>query len=351
MLRRTPADKQAIEKALAIIERNAQSQNRIIGDILDVSRIVSGKLELELSSIDVANIVTEVVETLQPAARAKSITLTAKLPAEKALVAGDPGRLSQVFWNLVSNAVKFTREGGFVTLDVSAGPEMIEVAVEDNGVGIDPDSVPLIFERFRQLDSSIKRMHGGLGLGLAIVQHLVGLHNGSVDVRSDGAGRGTRFIVRLPAERGRSNGGEGSKQDVATDLSGLRILIVDDDADGLEITCLMLERFGAATRSAGTCAAALEIFDQWRPDVLVSDLGMPTEDGYDLISRIRKTAVDPKNPTPAIALSAYAGEKIRLRAIAAGYDADVAKPIDGITLAIEVKKILGTGGDRATLST
>jgi signal transduction histidine kinase/CheY-like chemotaxis protein len=338
MLKRTPSDTAAVEKALSIIERNATAQNRIIGDILDVSRIVSGKLELDLRPLDLRQIVVEVAESLQPAAKSKSITLEVEISDEKARVLGDPGRLSQVFWNLISNAIKFTMEGGSVTVRLFGGND-VTVEVEDTGVGLDPQAVPLIFERFRQVDSSIKRAHGGLGLGLAIVQHLVELHNGSVEVQSEGSGQGTRFTIRLPRERAATNDGQDAGAEPETDLSALRILVVDDDPDSLEVSCFMLERFGAITRSAETCSDALQICVDWRPDVLVSDLGMPLEDGYDLISRIRRMNPGGRRSIPSIALTAYAGEKIRQTALAAGYDAHVAKPVDGSMLAAMVKSV------------
>ena len=338
MLKRTPSDTAAVEKALSIIERNATAQNRIIGDILDVSRIVSGKLELDLRPLDLRQIVVEVAESLQPAAKSKSITLEVEISDEKARVLGDPGRLSQVFWNLISNAIKFTMEGGSVTVRLFGGND-VTVEVEDTGVGLDPQAVPLIFERFRQVDSSIKRAHGGLGLGLAIVQHLVELHNGSVEVLSEGSGQGTRFTIRLPRERAATNDGQDAGAEPETDLSALRILVVDDDPDSLEVSCFMLERFGAITRSAETCSDALQIYVDWRPDVLVSDLGMPLEDGYDLISRIRRMNPGGRRSIPSIALTAYAGEKIRQTALAAGYDAHVAKPVDGSMLAAMVKSV------------
>jgi PAS domain S-box-containing protein len=336
---KTLSDDAAIQNALAVIERNARAQNRLIDDILDVSRIVSGKLALDLAPVRLADVVESAVESLKPEAAAKNTEIETRLFASP-VVSGDRVRLLQIFANLLSNAVKFTPGSGKISVRLTVDQDETVVSVSDSGVGIASEDVAHIFDRFRQLDSSTRRSQGGLGLGLAIVKNLTEMHGGKVSAQSDGPGRGATFTIQLPVINATVAGSDNSRALERPQLSGLKILVVDDNADSLDICRVGLEQFGAITRGADSCAAAVPIFTSWRPDVLVSDLGMPGEDGFDLIGKIRSLPVSGGGRTPAAAVTAYARKEDREKALAAGYQLHVAKPVDVHQLANELLSLI-----------
>jgi PAS domain S-box-containing protein len=338
-------DPQMLRRGLTTIERNAKAQAQIISDILDVSRIITGKLRLEFRPVELAAVLRAAVDTLSPTAAAKSIRIKLIVENENALVAGDPDRLLQVIWNLIANAIKFTPKEGIIDIHLKRTDSQLELTVSDNGAGISSEFLPHVFERFRQADSSTTRAHGGLGLGLAIVRHLAELHGGQVTAASDGPGRGSTFKLLLPvasAVMGQTSGeivmklrelaNADQAQVLTKDLSGLRVLVVDDEPDTLEILSVMLNKSGASVRTATSSADALRTFGEWRPNLLLSDLGMPGEDGYTLINRIRALAPERGGNTPAAAITAHARDEDRAKVLAAGYQAHISKPVDPATL-------------------
>jgi PAS domain S-box-containing protein len=347
MLNLGTLEEEATRNALAVIERNAKAQAEIIKDILDVSRIISGKLRIDARPVDLGELIRGAAETLQLAARAKSISIDVSLDSNAGLVAGDPDRLQQIVWNLLANAIKFTPTGGHAEIKLSQVDDHLEILVSDDGAGISPEFLPHVFERFRQADSSTTRSHGGLGLGLAIVRHLVELHGGTVSAASPGLGQGSRFTLRLPlanvAELAegdwaipvRDRGGAGASSG-RPNLAGLKVLLVDDEPDTLEILTFMLNQFGARVRGASSAADAIDAFREWQPEVLVSDLGMPDEDGFDLIGKIRAMRPEEGGDIPAAALTAHVREEDRLQALAAGYQSHITKPVDPFKLATVV---------------
>ena len=349
MLKNSNLERNNVRNALGIIERNAKAQAEIIGDILDVSRIITGKLQLDTKPVEIAPIIESAVDTLRPAATAKDISLTISLDNNNGYVIGDADRLQQIIWNLISNAIKFTSEKGKIEISSKRLDSFLEISISDNGIGIDEDFLPFIFERFRQGDASTTRMHGGLGLGLAIVRHLVELHGGTVYAESGGNGKGAIFTVRLPVAQGEpilSDGELYFDEDEASefsadasDLRGTRVLIVDDDKDTLEVMRIVLKKHGAKVRIAVSTADALEVFREWRPDVLISDLGMPVEDGYSLISKIRALPPDQGGAIPAAALTAYVSEKDRQKALSAGYQIHIPKPIDPLKIVAAIAEM------------
>jgi PAS domain S-box-containing protein len=344
-------DAEALSRGLEAIERSALSQLRIVEDILDVSRIVTGNLRLEAAPLDIGPLVERAAEAMRAAAEAKGVELLCGRPAAPCPVACDPGRLQQVVWNLVGNAVKFTPAGGTVTVSLLRRESSAEVVVSDTGRGISREFLPFVFDSFRQADSSTTRAHGGLGLGLSIVRRLVELHGGEVTAESEGEGMGSRFTVRLPlAADGSGAAGppDASPPRVGavnlageTPLRGLRVLAVDDEAGALELLAAALGGSGAEVIPAASAAEALRAFEAARPDILVSDLGMPGEDGYTLIRRVRELPPERGGLTPAIALTAYAGEGDRARAIEAGYQAHVPKPFDPAELTMVLAELAG----------
>jgi CheY-like chemotaxis protein len=291
------------------------------------------------------------MEAVEPAALAKAVTLDARIDPGLPAVLGDPDRLQQVFWNLLSNGVKFTPRGGRVTVGLTGRQSEVVLTVTDTGVGIKGEFLPHVFERFRQAESSTNRSHGGLGLGLAIVRHLVELHGGSVAVESDGEGRGATFTVRLPVAVA-AQPTEGTPAAVSTDaplgrgLSGLHILVVDDETDAREVMRFMLERGGARVRAADSAAQALDAIREARPDLMISDIGMPMEDGYVLVRRLRAMEEGLGRHLPAIALTAYASDEDSRRALAAGFDAHLSKPVDPTRL-VEIATGLVVGVRRS----
>jgi signal transduction histidine kinase/DNA-binding response OmpR family regulator len=336
-------DEPQMSRAFETIERNARSQSQLIDDLLDVSRIITGKLQIEPHAIDFCELIEDAIEGVRPALETKNIQLETGVEAAGCFVLGDANRLQQIFWNLLSNAVKFTPENGHVRVEASRVGEQVRVSVSDSGIGISSEFLPHIFDRFRQADGSTTRVHGGLGLGLSIVKHLVQLHAGEVTVESGGKDQGSTFTVTLPldpaesteeVENDRANTPQrdGLPAGFSRILEGMRILVVDDEADSRELVSAILTRCGAQVRSCETAAEALKTFRLWKPDVLVSDIGMPVEDGYTLIQKLRKQKLKLAREIPAVALTAYATEDDRARAISAGFQKHVAKPIEPETL-------------------
>jgi len=345
LLRTRRLDEPTQERALETIERNARAQKRLIEDLLDVSRIVTGKVALEIMPVDPRRVVEAALETMAPAAQAKQIIVVPLLDTGVATVRGDFARLQQIVCNLLSNAIKFTPSGGKVDVCLAHRNGEAEISVSDSGQGIKPEFLPLVFDRFRQEDGSISRRHGGLGLGLAIVRHLVELHAGSVDAFSAGEGKGSRFVVRLPTRLGAARGG--AAEEVATSpttssmLAGVRLLVVDDEPGARELIANVLQGYGAEVCLAESGQAALTKLFEQRPHVLVADLGMPGMDGYALIEQVRALDPDFGGQTPAIAVTGYASPLDRLRALQAGYQNHVAKPVEPQELAIVIASLTG----------
>jgi len=336
VLRGAGVGAQTQERALESIERNARVQARLVEDLLEVSRIVTGKLRLDVRPTDLAAIVESALQVTRPAAVAKRIRLRADLRVRPAMTSGDPDRLQQVIWNLLSNAVKFTPVGGDVDVTLRR-EEGFVLAIRDTGLGIDRKFLPHVFEPFRQADGTASREHGGLGLGLAIVKQIVQLHGGTVRAESGGLGTGSTFEVRLPSELPAENrlvkpeSSEAARPVPRLNphlLEGISVLVVDDDEDALDLLCTIFASYGATTQRATTAGAALQIFDRAVPDVLVSDIAMPFEDGYALIKRVRERSPGQGGLVPAVALTAYASPGDRLAALAAGYQAHVSKPYE-----------------------
>ena len=342
-------------QALESIERNARSQARLIDDLLDVSRIIAGKLRLETRQLDLGAVVEAALDVVRPAAAAKKIRVRYTSDPEVGAVLGDAGRLQQVMWNLLSNAVKFTPEGGRVEVHLGRAGSHATVTVSDTGRGIGPEFLPHVFERFRQADSTPGREQGGLGLGLAIVRHLVELHGGTVAATSAGEGRGATFSVNLPVMAVRTEAdaswreyqgaGQGAPPDRARRLKGLRVLVVDDVEDARRMVSAVLELSGAEVRAAASTPEALELLGHWKPDVLLSDIGMPGEDGYALIRRVRALEQERGLHIPAAALTAYARDEDRQRILAAGYEVYVAKPAGPAELVAAVAGLAEQAGD------
>ena len=345
LLRTRRLDEATQERALETIERNARAQKRLIEDLLDVSRIVTGKVALELVTVDPRRVVEAALETMHPAAQAKGLKIVPLLDIGAGTVRGDFARLQQIVCNLLSNAIKFTDAGGHVEVCLARRNDEVEISVADSGQGIKPEFLPLVFDRFRQEDGSISRRHGGLGLGLAIVRHLVELHAGSVDAQSAGEGKGAKFIVRLPVRETtllpRVTEPQGGAIVTPAMLMGLRLLVVDDDPGARELISGMLEGFGAQVSVAESGQKALTMLFAQRPDILIADLGMPGMDGYALIEQVRALDPDFGGLTPAIAVTAYASPQDRLRALQAGYQNHVAKPVEAKELAIVIASLAG----------
>jgi PAS domain S-box-containing protein len=326
-------------RAFEIVERNATSLAQIVDDVLDVSRIISGKLRLNVQRVDLPKVITESVETVQPAADAKGVRIEVVIDPRAAPIAGDPDRLLQIMWNLLSNAVKFTARGGRVQVRLERIDSRVEIVVSDTGIGITPDFLPHIFERFRQADSRFAREHGGLGLGLAITRHLVEMHGGTITASSAGPGTGASFRVRVPimivhAEPIRQGQpAHTTVADAALDpslvrLDGVHVLAVDDDDDALTLLREILESAGARVTTAVSGQQALSAMKTTTPDVLLTDIGMPGMDGFELIAHVRRSAAEPFGSVPAAALTAYARSEDRTRALRAGFQMHLAKPID-----------------------
>ena len=325
-------------RGIAILERNATWLTQIVEDVLDVSRIVSGKIRLDIQPVELPLVVDNAVATVQPAADAKQVRLQAMVDPQIGPVSGDPGRLQQVVWNLLSNAVKFTPKDGRVQLRVERINSHVEIVVSDTGAGITADFIPHVFERFRQADAGLTRTTGGLGLGLAIVRHIVEMHGGSVEAASAGEGQGATFTVRLPLMIVRPGRVETPREHPRTertlsrvelaDLRGVRVLAVDDEEDALSVLREALEAAGAEVTTLGSPVHAIERIGQVRPDVIVLDLGMPEVDGFELITNIRQSTDPAVRDVPAAALTAFARSEDRIRALRSGFEMHLAKPVD-----------------------
>ncbi|HYP50920.1 MAG TPA: ATP-binding protein, partial [Pyrinomonadaceae bacterium] len=331
-------------RAVETIYRNSKSQAQLIEDILDVSRIVTGKLRIEPKPTALAPVIQTAVESLGPAIEAKNIRLQMRLNFEPRMVYADADRLQQVVWNLLSNAIKFTPEKGQVTITLESDSSQTKIVVSDTGKGISAEFLPFVFERFRQADGSSTSMHGGLGLGLSIVRHLVELHGGSVEVESRGEGTGTTFTVRLPLWETQenkiadfksddlpANGSSTGKTEAADNqvkVKGLRILIVDDEIDTLDLLVAVLGQKGVEVKAETRVKDALETIKEWQPDIIVSDIAMPEEDGYSLIKKLRDLPPEQGGAIPAIALTAYVGVKERTRVLESGFQMYVPKPVE-----------------------
>jgi PAS domain S-box-containing protein len=349
MLKAGGLDEATARHAVETVERNAHAQRQLVEDVLDVSRIVTGQLRIERTAVNLLDVVRAALDSVRPAADAKRIELQCSFDPRAGLVAGDPTRLQQVVWNLLSNAVKFTSAGGVVRIGVERLLAQMRITVSDTGQGIAPDFLPYVFDRFRQADGSTTRQYGGLGLGLAIVRHLVEAHGGSVHAYSAGAGAGATFTVDLPplpgeatrtAESGvlKSAGHAGDARpgdsggddegDIAPPLVGLRVLVVDDDEDALEMLAAFLGRKGAEVSKAVSAAAALKELSGREFDVIISDIAMPVVDGYELMRRVRASGDALGGRTPSVALTAYASDGDRAQALRAGFQRHLAKPVE-----------------------
>jgi CheY-like chemotaxis protein len=372
-----------VAHGLEVIERNARSQTKLIEDLLDVSRITTGKLRLSIKPVELGLIVRAAVDAVRPVIESKQITLTPRIEAAATTLSGDPDRLQQVFWNLLSNAAKFTPQGGRIDVTLTDnGTSAVTLSVRDSGAGIDPKFLPYVFDRFRQADSSSTRSHGGLGIGLTIVRHIVELHGGTVAAHSEGEGRGSTFTVTLPlaaavappasapepanpaaprettdaqAVPADGNGATAtpvtasaptapSRQPIEpVNLGGVRVLLVDDEPDAREVISQILRRCGALVKTAGSASEALNVFgvEAGGVDVLVSDIAMPDQDGYFLIRELRGRTPDQGGTVPAVALTAYARDEDRQRALAAGFQSHLAKPVEPCDLAQAIAALAG----------
>ncbi|HEY9432350.1 MAG TPA: ATP-binding protein, partial [Blastocatellia bacterium] len=358
MLSEKRLDEAKSARALEIIHNSALAQNQLIGDLLDVSRIITGKSRLEMRVIELPPIIEAATDAARPAADAKKIRLVSALDPAAGSVSGDPDRLQQIVWNLLSNAVKFTPVEGQIEVRLEREGAHVRLTLSDSGEGIEPEFLPFVFDRFRQFEGRPARVHGGLGLGLAIVRHLVELHGGTVSAASRGRGQGATFIVTLPLaaspeesseiERARLAGAGEIPQSHAPSpdhLRDLRVLVVDDEPDARNLLGLILTSYEAEVRDCASAAEALQILDEWQPDVMVSDIGMPVEDGYELMRKVRACEPERGGLVSALALTAYARAEEAQRATAAGYQAHIPKPVEPGELATAVASLAGRGGD------
>jgi signal transduction histidine kinase/ActR/RegA family two-component response regulator len=337
-----------LEQGMDTIARNARAQAQLIDDLLDMSRIVSGKVRLDVQETDLALAVQQAVNTVRPSAEAKGIRLRQIVDPLVGSVSGDPNRLQQVVWNLLSNSVKFTPKGGRIDVILQRVNSHVEITVNDSGAGIPADFLPHLFERFRQLDASATRTSGGLGLGLSIVKQLVELHGGSVRAHSEGEGTGATFTVSLPLapvrQERREHPTTPTRQpelDPPVDLAGLRVLVVEDEADARHLIKRVLMQARAEVITASTAAEGLQLLGQQQPHVLISDIGMPGMDGYQFIRKVRRRSPDRGGQVPAIALTAFARSEDRTRAMMAGYQMHIAKPIEPQELVATVANVAG----------
>ena len=356
MLQTGRLDEPTATRALDTIERNAESQNQLIGDLLDFSRIISGKIRLDVGSVELASVVEAAIDVVSPAADAKGIRLQVVLDPKAGPVSGDPERLQQVMWNLLSNAVKFTPKGGRVQVRLARVNSSVEITVSDTGQGISAEFLPYVFERFRQADSATTRRQSGLGLGMAITRHLVELHGGTIRAESPGEGQGATFVLRLPvmivhkaaqlaedtAER-QPVSGEHTLAAEAARLDGIHVLVVDDEQDARELLTTILTQSGAVVTTAYGVPDALKKLKLVKPDLLVSDIEMSKEDGYSLIRKVRVLEEERGRRIPAIALTAHARSSDRLRALSEGYQMHISKPVEPIELVLAIANLCDRG--------
>jgi CheY-like chemotaxis protein len=344
LLRKGNLDAETTARAVETIERNTRIQAQLVEDLLDVSRIITGKLRIERRPLELARVIRAALDVVRPAAEAKEIQLEASFDPSVRPVLGDEDRLQQVVWNLLSNAIKFTPRAGRVAVDVLQVDSRVQIRVTDTGRGIRPTFLPHVFERFRQADAATTRDHGGLGLGLAIVRHITELHGGTVSAVSEGEGRGSTFTIELPihpvaipAVPRAALDGAGAEPDQR--LTGVHVLVVDDEPDARELLGELLRDGGAEVRTAASADEAMTANEAAAPDVLVSDIGMPGQDGYALIRRVKAYERDRGGRIPAVALTAYARDEDRRRALRAGYETHVAKPVDGDELSAAIANL------------
>jgi signal transduction histidine kinase/DNA-binding response OmpR family regulator len=352
LLQTNKFDDKSTTRALETIERNARSQSQLIDDLLDVSRIITGKLRLDVRPVELTKIVEAVVESSRPVADAKTIQFEVTLDKSASQVMGDATRLQQVVWNLFSNAVKFTPEGGRVEVRLERDDAHAQIIVSDNGQGINPQFLPVIFDRFRQADGSTTRKHGGLGLGLAIARHLIEMHGGTIQARSEGINKGATFTVQLPlnaashqheagADLSSSNKGKSKLTDNCSPvLDGLRILVVDDEDDTRDLILTVLKQCGAEVRGSESAGEAFVVFKEWSPDLLVCDIGLPEEDGFSLLKKVRASNGE-SGQIPVVALTAYASPEDRDRILNAGFQMHIAKPVEPEELLTIIANVAG----------
>jgi PAS domain S-box-containing protein len=357
MLSEKQLDEEKTARAFEVIYRNAHAQNQLIGDLLDVSRIITGKLRLDVSLVELIPTIDAAMDVVRPAADAKNIRLSSTIDPTAGWVSVDPDRLQQILWNLLSNAVKFTSEGGEVAVHLKRETTRIAITVSDTGEGIEPEFLPFVFDRFSQLDGAKTRAHGGLGLGLAIVRHMVELHGGTVSAASPGRGRGASFTVTFPLTSRRTETGEDEparlpnavktsqrRAQSPDPLEDLRVLVVDDELDSRELFYSMLTNYGAEVKVCSSAAEALQTLDEWQPDVLVSDIGMPREDGYEFMKKVRAREPERGGRIPAVAVTAYAGARDERHAFATGYQMYISKPVEPGRLAATIARLAGRVG-------
>lgn len=350
---RQKQDPAEIARGLAVIHRNAKAQTQLIEDLLDMNRIILGQIRLDVQLVELGTIIEGAMESIRHAAEQKGVRLSRMIDPLAGPVSGDPARLQQVIWNLLANAVKFTPAGGQVEVVCERINCHVEISVTDSGVGIRPDFLPHVFDRFRQADATVARRFGGLGLGLAIVKSLVELHGGQVRAKSPGDGRGSTFVVHLPLPAAQQDGQSARPAATPDDLQdevncpyrlrGLRVMVVDDEQDARDLVQLILEDCEATVAAAGSVEDALRQMDEFRPDVLVSDIGMPVIDGYDFIRAVRKRSADRGGRVPALALTAFARSEDRRRALLAGFDMHVSKPIEPAEMLAAVGRLATRG--------
>jgi len=347
-------DASETNKALDTITRSARAQNRLIDDLLDVSRIITGKLRLDIRAVDLPGVISAAVDAARPAAEAKNLRLQTLIDPQAELILGDPDRLQQVVWNLLSNAIKFTPKEGRVQIRLEQINSHVEIVISDTGKGIEPEFLPNVFDRFRQSDGSMTRRHGGLGLGLAIVRQLVELHGGTVSVSSAGEGQGATFTVALPllpVSRERASDAPPSVNppmqisvattDCPPELTDLSVMFVDDDADSRYLFSLVLDACGAKVMTANSASEAFEMIKREKFDVVISDIGMPDEDGFSLIGKIRDLPNEQGGTVPAIALTAYARAEDRVQMLRSGFQMHLAKPVEPAELVAAVANLAG----------
>jgi signal transduction histidine kinase len=346
LLKMDCGDPQTVSEGIDVIDRNVRVQTQLIEDLLDMSRIISGKVRLDIRSVDLSEIIDNAIESVKPAANARGVRIEKIVHPLSELVNGDAGRLQQVIWNLLTNATKFSSDGGTIQVLLERVKSNMEVSVRDEGEGIEPAFLPYLFDRFSQADASTTRNHGGLGLGLSIVKNLIELHGGSVEAYSDGKGTGSKFTIAIPirwqrAEKAdvvRSRGNSSLKAfQCDAKLTGLKVLVVDDESDAREVVKRFLIQCGAVPTAAGSANAAVALLKDLRPDVIISDLGMPGRDGFDLIRELRASGVT----TPALALTAFARSDDRVRAIEAGFQSHLPKPVEAMELVNTVARLAG----------
>lgn len=354
VLRRGSRDPADLQRGLQTIERNARAQAQLIEDLLDMSRITSGKVLLDMQNVAPAPFIDAAIDTVRPAADAKNIRIDKAYAPGVGTIAGDPARLQQVIWNLLSNAIKFTPSGGAVTIELAQHAGQVAITVRDTGAGIRPEFITHVFERFRQADASTTRRHGGLGLGLSIVKHLIEQHGGTVRADSAGEGQGASFTIELPAAAPAMSPGKSARammirtpapntgEFTLRDLGGVNVLVVDDDRDARELIFRILSDCQATVRIAGSAREAVDAMRASPPDLLISDLGMPEVDGFELLAWVRQLGRDHGGEVPAVALTAFARSEDRLRALEAGFSAHISKPVEPSELIAVVASLVGS---------